>query len=162
MAGEKRRDQMSKLWLSNPLLIGISMLIGSIVALLAPVTLEGVRDEYDRSHPVWEAESTTLVRRDGATATVRIIGTKARDCDLLRTWAQALYGDQPATDAVVQRTGGRAIGYINRPLGRQDIGEFIVAPIPEDAHGLVIHVEHTCGGRVVLSTLGRLMFRDER
>jgi hypothetical protein len=151
---------MNSLFAVGPVVIAVSIAVGALTALILPVAVESVRDEYDRSHPVWVAERTTLVKRDGGTATIRIVGEKRRDCDLLRTWAQATYIDQPATDAIVQRPSGRTVGYINRPLGRQDLGEFIVAPIPFESAGLVVHVEHDCGGRVVVSDLGRIRFAE--
>lgn len=149
---------MKHLFAAGPVVILLSMALGSFVALIMPVTWDAVRTQYDYAHPVWLAESATLVRRDGMTATVRLVGEKHRMCDLLRTWAQATYPDRPATDAYVQRPNGATVGYLNRPLGRQDLGEFLIAPIPHDATGIAIHVEHDCAGRTVVSSLGRVAF----
>jgi hypothetical protein len=136
------------------------MVLGAFVALLVPMTIDGVRDEYDRSHPAWVGDSVQIVRRDNGIVTLRIIGTKMRDCELVRVWAQTLYDDRPPQDAFVQRTGGRTLGYTRRPLGRQDLGELVVAPVPADAVGVIIHVQHDCAGRPVLSVLASAKLKE--
>lgn len=141
--------------LSAPYLAFLSLVFGAVLAVLVPITLDAARDEYDRSHPVWVAQSTKVTERTADTVKLAVIGEKTRDCDLLRTWAQSLYPDKPATDAYVMREGGNAVGYINRPVGVQDLGEFVLLGVPTDATSVVVHVEHNCGGRVVLSQLAQ-------
>jgi hypothetical protein len=148
---------MSMLW-QHPVLIAFSIMIGALFSIAVPLVWDSARTQYDREHPVWVTSSATVMDRTGLVVRIHVVGSKTRECELNRTWAQATYPDRPPTDATVQRPGPKSIGYVNRPLGQQDLGEFLVAPIPDDASGAVVWLEHDCGGRVVMSELARLKF----
>lgn len=145
--------------IGRALFVFMSMTVGAMLMLFAPLLYQYGLDEYDRLNPVWHPKSAQIIARDGDTVTVHVIGTKTRECALRRTWAQVYYSGAASTDAIVVRQGSNvsALGTVSRPVGVHDLGNLIIAPVTAEADRVVVRVEHECARRLVTSVLAEVM-----
>lgn len=134
------------------------MLLGAAGVHLVGVAYHAGVSAWDQSRPVWSVETVEIIDRKDHMLRVRIVGQKLRECVLLRTFSAAHYGDSSAaaTDVFIHREDGTPVGAISRPLGRQDLGIFVLRNVPEEAVDVVINIEHACDGRIVLGTLAKV------
>lgn len=144
--------------ISDVVLIIFAMIIGAVIMLAFPAAWQAGLDEYDSSHPVWTGYEVQIVERGPMHLTIDLTATKMRDCDLRRVWGQVYYGEAASTDAGVSRIHG-PVGMSSRPLGRQHMGAFVIAPVPMEASEAVVWVEHECVARVVRSQLARVKLK---
>ena len=134
------------------LLVGVAL--GGPIAIVVPMGMEALRDQYDASHPVWVRIKALDVTRSGDVVVLRLEGEKVRDCRFLRIYARS---DHPegALDAAIRRTDAPAVG-ATRPLGMQAFGAWEIKPVLPGAISVSIFLEHDCNDRIVMSKILRV------
>lgn len=141
----------------------LAMMIGALLASLIPLSIDAWRDSYDATHPVWRFESVDVVEwQDGGLRIDNLVGTKERDCSLRRFWGQVEFPGFQSLAAVVLRPDGSVIQNRKLPLGRNNIGAFLIAPVPTDATGVSLWGEYKCGDRDITNLIARINLRGHK
>ena len=135
-------------------LVAIGVVIGLVIAALAPLATEVFWDRYDQWNPVIEANAqVTEITPEGVT--VHLTGVKHRQCLYVGLSAlnPAHNGDIPPR-VFIQRVDTPETGE-TRPLGPLDMGLWRLWPTQGVRH-IEIYAQHVCSGRIVVTPVARV------
>lgn len=124
-------------------------LVGAQV--IAPLLLEARQARLD-SQPVVIMQGQ-IVSRDSSSVTIHLWGEKLRACTYVSVNAYTRHNGV-MKDAFTKRLEAPHAG-VTKPLGRFDIGNWLVWPI-DGVSKVLIYSQHDCSGRVVITKIAEV------
>jgi hypothetical protein len=141
-----------KAWISGPT-IAVGVIMGLLMAPLAPFVSEVAGEWYDGMRPVISAQ-VRVVEVDEHRAVITMQAEKLRECEYVRLVAYTIDTDGVRRDATIRRIDAETRG-ITRGIGKYDLGRWEVYP---RLGGRMVRIEsvHDCDTRQVRTLLGQV------
>lgn len=140
----------------HPSAVLIGALTGLALVLWWPLVLDLSERVTDSAYPVILSQSRLISKTD-TEAVVGVMITKQRDCDFRTLQGYSRMRGGVLHSAHTERVDFPVMG-VSRPAGATyDAGQWKVWPVA-GAEGVVLYVQHDCGGRIVSSTFADVRF----
>jgi hypothetical protein len=140
--------------LITPSTLALGVVLGLLMAPVAPIMSDLAGDWYDGLRPVIVAK-VRVVDVDDQRAVIHMEADKRRDCNFVRLVAYTIDADGVRRDAQIRRLDGGQMQGITRGVGKYDLGNWEVVP---RLGGRMVRVEsvHDCDTRQVRTLLGQV------